>query len=281
MKLPVVVLTGFLGAGKTTLLRRILTQPLRIGVVLNEIGAAGIDAVSALAFKELSEACACCVRSDDFETTMKQMAARGDLDLVILETTGTADPLPIMWRLERIEAITLECVVTVLDATLPFTPNEWIAQVQAADWIVLSKTDLAPPEAAIAAAKNVQPAARFLDDAALVETLTTRGSDLRETPQFAVARHSRLRGVVLQETGTFDADAIERVFEDLPAHIVRAKAIVRSECGWLSIHRVGTRLHLEPDQAAPAHGESRFAFFSETPDEVCLTSAVQGAKLST
>ncbi len=293
MTLPVVVLSGFLGAGKTTLLRRLLAEAsaLRIGVVLNELGVAGIDTVSARAFQELTDACACCVRSDDFVAAMREMAARGDLDLVILETTGVADPLPIMWRLENralLPEIQLECVIAAVDPTGSHAHDrdEWAAQVQAADWIVLTKTDIATPaerDQAARAVRALQPGARFLEPAMLAQALINRPPDLvsRELPAFAPARHSRLSGVILSDLSLFSLDALEDCFESLAPDVLRAKAIAQTDRGWVALHRVGPRMSTELDQPPPPHGESRFAFFGDDLESrrSDLTAALAFAKI--
>jgi G3E family GTPase len=276
--LAVTILSGFLGAGKTTLLKRLLTDAgsERVGVLLNEIGQAGIDTGIDTAFRELSEACACCVRSSDFEKAMQALMARGDLDRVILETTGIADPLPIVWRVEAIEGTRLDGVITVLDPLGLQDQDEWRAQVQTADWLVIAKADLATDaqiEAVKTAARSVSRDARFLDAAALAPALFSGSLDLsaRERPAFIIPRHSRFTGVVFGMKAAFDADPLEQWVEELPAEVYRMKAIVRVASGdWSSIQRVANRMHVEPNAAAPEHGESRFAFFGEGLDSARL-----------
>ena len=151
--LPVTLVTGFLGAGKTTLLRRLLQSPhgLRIGLVLNEFGQAGIDAVDTRdqAFVELTEGCACCLRNADLVQAMQEMAARGDLDRVLVEPSGLADPLPLAWTLQKPELaglVRLDAVVAVVDPlhVREAGQEEWEAQVRAAD---VANSNARPPPA--------------------------------------------------------------------------------------------------------------------------------------
>ena len=122
--LPVTVLTGFLGAGKTTLLGRLLVEPhgQRVGVILNEIGIAGIDRLGGpvqTSYVELTNGCVCCVDQPDLLAAVDGLVGRGDLDRLVLETTGLADPLPLTWTLSRPELAAvgrLAGVVRVVDA---------------------------------------------------------------------------------------------------------------------------------------------------------------------
>lgn len=316
--LPVTLLTGFLGAGKTTFLRRLLAVAAasgqRIGVVMNELGQAGIDAAvdsgvgdagaaaaaaaaADRAFVELTEGCVCCTRNPDLIAALEEMWRRGDLDRVIVETTGLADPLPLTWTLSRPDlahAARLDAVVTVVDAANEARTRvaEWDAQVACADLIVLSKLDLvdaAGAERARRAVHAVNPHARLLDGAAALPlgvvldaasaavaavaaaTASAAGSGSSEAP--AGGRHSDWSVLSLRERGAYAANPLEDLLETLPREVFRAKGIVRVEAGrWSSFHVVGGRLELEPDVPAPAHGESRIVLFGQAIDRAHLTA---------
>lgn len=277
--LPVTIVTGFLGAGKTTLVRRLLKAPhgLRIGLVLNEFGQAGIDAVETVdqAFLELTEGCACCLMNPDLVEAMQQLSARGDLDRVILEPSGLADPLPLSWTLQKPELagrVRLDAVVVVVDPLHAEAAGreEWEAQVRAADVVVLSKRDLSSAEAIANVEARVlalNPHARLLapDDDLAVELLLDLS--LPEGPRTrglfaAKGRHSDFRAITIEGTTPYHLGALEDLLESIPADVFRAKGVVRrSRGGWAGFHVVGGRVELEPEVPAPAHGQSRLAFF--------------------
>jgi G3E family GTPase len=162
--LPVTLLTGFLGAGKTTLLNALLRHPgmERVAVIVNEFGEIGLDHDLIESATEtmvlLGSGCLCCTVRGDLGRTMGDLSARrraGELDFtrIIIETTGMADPGPILQTLvldPDLEAdFHLDGVVCVVDAangraTLD-RQFEAVQQVAMADLIVVTKTDLALP----------------------------------------------------------------------------------------------------------------------------------------
>jgi len=164
--LPVSVVTGFLGSGKTTLLSRLLRDPAlaRTAVIVNEFGEVGLDHLLVEASDEevvlLEGGCLCCkVRGDLVRTAGHLLARRSRgaaaFDRIVVETTGLADPAPILQALmtdrEIAEALRLESVIATVDCaagdgTLDAHP-ESVKQAALADRIVLTKADLADPAA--------------------------------------------------------------------------------------------------------------------------------------
>jgi G3E family GTPase len=166
--IPVSVVTGFLGSGKTTLIARVLRDPAfaRTAVIVNEFGEIGLDhdliATSDETLTVLTTGCLCCAVRGDLVDTLLDLHRRcsegtASYDRVLIETSGLADPAPILHALMTDRAVaaahSLDTVLTVVDtlhadATLDRHP-EARRQVALADAITLSKTDLAEPDAAL------------------------------------------------------------------------------------------------------------------------------------
>jgi len=162
-KIPVTLITGFLGAGKTTLISRLLRHPDmdRVAVVINEIGEVGIDndlvKMSSENVSLLANGCLCCSVRTDLQETLRELfgerraGAIPDFDRVFIETTGLADPAPVLQTLSSDGMLgaqyRLDGVVTLVDAVNALTQLEQSPeaerQIAHADRLFITKSDLA------------------------------------------------------------------------------------------------------------------------------------------
>jgi len=156
--IPITVVTGFLGAGKTSLINRLVTARAgaeRIGVVVNEAGEIGLDGEllgdSTGDVVEIADGCVCCTSSGELlDAIVRLNQAAGRLDRIIVETSGLADPGPVVDALASIaHVLRLDTMVTVVDAVHALgqldrhQSPEAHRQVQIATHVVVSKLDLA------------------------------------------------------------------------------------------------------------------------------------------
>ena len=267
--IPVSLVTGFLGSGKSSLVNRILARhPERtFGLIVNEFGDVALESQILQAHEddivELKNGCMCCVLRDDLLDAVARLLRRPEIDHIIVEASGLSDPIPIIqtFQTNSLEgSIRLASVICVVDP-LSFrvareTYTVTMRQLNQADYVVVSKSDVSGNAAARALAEELRsmvtrtsvfavpeetPLSAIFDvpeqpgDTAAV--LSGRGARERResdehTPEYAAVTvapsftHDPVASVYFTSTDPLDAETFEEVMENLPAGVVRVKGIL-------------------------------------------------------
>ncbi len=279
---PVHVLTGFLGSGKTTLLAALLQHPEmgRTAVIVNELGEIGIDhdllATSDERFVHLTSGCLCCtVRSDLVQTLLDLDTARREgsvpaFERVVIETSGLADPTPIVHALMTDAAVrrlyTLEGIVTLADAVTGTSTLERyiesVRQVAHADCVVMTKTDRvdANPVALARAVQMIQPHCPLLQvvrGAIAPSTLFAHRRSGVPPPFRAIAKRARSGVSTLAHVHTSGVGSVS-IVRDAPVHAATLALFVSAlaaNCGDTLLRMKGiVGIAEDPQRPAVVHG---------------------------
>jgi G3E family GTPase len=262
---PITLVTGPFGSGKTTLLRHILaTRPAKIAIVMNEFGEIAIDTKVVegknVRIAELGGGCVCCSLIGEFEAAVNEIIQRVEPEIIIVETTGLAEPEALVFNIqEALPQCRLDDVVSVIDADMlvrfPELGHTTRLQIEGADILLLNKIDLIKSEQI----ERLETKLRELNSTATI----VRTERCRVDPEllFGIGREKKVappehkhqpefESFTFTSDKNFSRDCFERFADSLPANVHRAKGFVRFSEGAQLFNFVAGRWDLEPFESA-------------------------------
>lgn len=262
------LLTGFLGSGKTTLVNHVLSAAhgMRLGVLVNEFGALGVDGDLIVGTSgsvvELANGCICCATGEDLMRGLNELLGQSvGLDGVIIETSGLANPAPVADAIEHgtfHKPVRLAGIVTVVDA-LNFDENLERAeaafhQLVTADLLLINKCDLVPAEVPAAIERGISrlnpkaPTTPCVMGRIPLELLfDVRRTGQREATVNHSAHDQAFESVSVWSPMPIDPVKFDAWLDALPMTVYRAKGFLHlhGRRGVVVFHLVGGRRSME------------------------------------
>ena len=274
MKTPITIISGYLGAGKTTLLRKIIENlDRKFAILMNEFGEVNIDSQiikgKNVNVQELSGGCVCCSLTGEFEAAIKEIIQKYHPEIIIIETTGVAEPDAIVFDVEEnLKEVKLDTVIIIVDADsfirFPSIGKVGEAQIGMADIVLLNKIDLVKENQI----KEIENKIRKINSRAKIfktkycdvdiDLLFSIEAEHRERKIHKKSEHTKMERFVLESKKEFTKEKLENFLKKLPPEVYRLKGFVNLEGRSTLVNFVAGRWDLEEKQ-----GEEKLVFIGE------------------
>ena len=290
MQIPVTLIAGYLGAGKTTMVNHLLREAngIRIAVLVNDFGDLSIDAKliegQSGNVMTLAGGCICCSYGSDLMATLVSLHELPEApEHVLIEASGVALPKSIASAIGLVATLRLSAIIVLADAgqiqrraSAPYVADTVLAQLAAADLVVLNKCDevsaaqqaavcdwltqCAPKAAQLPTTNAEIPIDLLVDREAFGIDRQRRLANTQSSPAHPIEDHSmRYVAHTLHWCRPASRSQIEDVLNANLLGLVRAKGVVNcADCGWQEFQMVGNRLHIRQRErglgSAPQHG---------------------------
>ena len=274
MKIPICIISGYLGSGKTTLLKNIIENlDRKFAILMNEFGEVSIDSQiikgKNVDVQELSGGCVCCSLTGEFEAAIKEIIKNYNPEIIIVETTGVAEPDAIVFDVEEnLKQVKLDTVIIVIDADsfirFPSIGKVGEAQIEVADVVLLNKIDLVN-EIQI---KEIENKIKKINQRA--EIFRTKYCEVETDLLFSLeighrgrkidkkSERTKIESFVLDSKKKFTKVDIEKFLKSLPKEVYRMKGFVKLEGKSVLVNFVAGRWDLEE-----VEGPQKLVFIGE------------------
>lgn len=264
-KVPVVIITGYLGSGKTTLLKNILKDAdKKIAVLMNEFGEIGIDTKvikgKNVNIKELAGGCVCCSLTGELKAAIAEILQKVEPEMIVVETTGVAEPDALITNLDRIKGVALDSVVTLVDADAfvkyPRLGHTGLVQIESADTILLNKIDLVDAkeiDEIVHALMEINPRAKIIKTTySNLDTSTLFGKEIeRGKKKHGPHELSRVQSFAFRSERILNRSSFVKFATSVPKEIYRAKGHVNFSDGTHLFNFVNGRFDFSKAEKQP------------------------------
>lgn len=274
MKTPIAIISGSLGSGKTTLLKRVIDNlDRKFAILMNEFGEISIDTQiikeKNVNVQELTGGCVCCSLTGEFEEALKEIIEKYSPEIIIVETTGVAEPDAIVFDIEEnLSNVKLDTVIIIVDADsvvrFPSIGRITYSQIEMADVILLNKVDLVNENQLV----DIENKLKEINQHAHI--FRTKHCDIDVDLLFSLEVEHRIKkkhekedrikmdSFVLEINRDFKKEEFEKFLSSIPKEVYRLKGFANLDRKSTLINYVAGRWSLEYQE-----GEKKIVFIGE------------------